>query len=98
MIKKERMAVLREMAEECMFPVKIPTYELRELLDAIESADKRAYDTVIPALDRLQDMLNASCHLIKRDATTYALLDMNTIIASGKTVRELMVNLVMVDC
>ena len=71
---------------------------LKHAQGLIDSANIRAYNEVIPALDRLQDRLDAGCHLVKMDSTKYALFDMLDVIASGKTVRELMVNLVMVDC
>jgi hypothetical protein len=73
---------------------------LKHAQGLIDSANIRAYDTVIPSLDRLQDRLDVGDVLkICPTGTSYELVKPSgRTAASGKTVRELMVNLVMTDC
>ena len=70
-----------------------------EVAELIHDASKRHYfDTVIPALDRLQDRLEQGCRIEYQDDLWWLFESSGEGVVSGKTIRALIVSLIFTDC
>ena len=66
--------------------------------DAAEKIRSIAFNAVIPALDLLQTRLEAGCEIKYQDDGRWCLFDTHgEYVTSGKTVRDMIVNLIFTD-
>lgn len=79
--------------EKDHLPDGYPPIQMREVSMLCDAVEK-----VIPSLDRLQDRLEAGAIITFQDGRWRLLDAAKELVCSGKSIREMLVNLIFVDC
>jgi len=72
--------------------------KLREKNDEDISLLCDAVENAIPALDHLQKRLERQAYIAKQDGLWHLFAKSGDSITSGRTIREMLINLIFVDC